>query len=382
MKARNIQNVVVTGGAGFIGSHTVDLLIERKYNVTILDNLDPQVHGEAGKIPDYVNSQAAFVRGDVRDREIVKKVLREADAVIHLAAMLGVGQSMYQIERYVDVSTRGTANILDVLVNEENNVKKVVVASSMSVYGEGKYRCPKCLIDVNPRLRDNEQLKNKQWEHKCEVCHSTLTPVPTDEEKPLVPNSIYALTKRHQEEMCLLIGKTYGIPTIALRYLNVYGSRQSLSNPYTGCLAIFSSRILNGKSPYVFEDGNQQRDFVHVKDIARGNLAALEHSSGNYNAINIGSGVRISIKELAQLLAKVYDRPDLQPFVANEYRQGDVRHLYADIQKARRLLEYKPSVFLEEGLRELGEWGKAHKWGAIDLFDKALSELKSKHLVS
>ncbi|MES4787573.1 MAG: nucleoside-diphosphate sugar epimerase [Nitrospiraceae bacterium] len=373
------MKVLVTGGAGFIGSHTADLLIERGYHVTILDNLEPQVHGKERKLPDYINKNAVLIYGDVLNRELLTKTIREVDAIIHLAAMVGVGQSMYQIERYVDVNTQGTANLLDALVNTENNVKKLVVASSMSIYGEGKYHCEKCASDVYPRLRSEAQLEKKQWDHLCPTCGHPLTPLPTDEEKPLIPTSIYSMTKRHQEEMCLLIGKTYGIPTVALRYFNVYGSRQALSNPYTGCAAIFTSRILNDKPPYIFEDGNQTRDFIHVKDVAKANLLALEHSNADYQTINIGTGKPITIKNLAETLIKLYNRPNLKPYISNEYRKGDVRHCYADITKAQRLLDFKPAITLQDGLAELASWVKTHE-RAIDLFEKALQELKERRL--
>jgi len=382
MKTKGIEKVLVTGGGGFIGSHTLDLLTESYYHVTVLDNLEPQVHGEEKKLPDYISEDVTFIHGDIRDRELLKKVIREVDTVIHLAAMVGVGQSMYQIEQYVDVNTKGTANLLDILVNEKNNVKKLIVASSMSIYGEGKYYCEKCSTNVYPALRSKEQLEKRQWNHLCPTCHSQLIPQPTDEEKPLISTSIYAMTKRHQEEMCLLTGKTYGIPAVALRYFNVYGSRQALSNPYTGCAAIFTSRILNNKPPYIFEDGNQTRDFIHVKDIAKANLNALEHNNADYQAINIGTGKPITIKKLAETLTKLYKKPTLKPYISNEYRKGDIRHCYANIQKARKLLNFEPSISLEEGLTELAEWAETHGWGATDLFEKALKELREKHLAT
>jgi len=382
MKAKGIEKVLVTGGAGFIGSHTADLLIERGYQVTILDNLEPQVHGRERKPPYYINKNAILIYGDVLDRELLTKTIREVDAIIHLAAMVGVGQSMYQIERYVNANTRGTSNILDALVNTENNIKKLVVASSMSIYGEGKYHCKKCASNVYPGLRNETQLEKKQWNHFCPTCGYPLTSLPTDEEKPLLSTSIYAMTKRHQEEMCLLTGKTYGIPTVALRYFNIYGSRQALSNPYTGCAAIFTSRILNNKPPYIFEDGNQTRDFIHVKDIAKANLNALEPNNADYQAINIGTGKPLSIKALAETLTKLYNKPNLKPYISNEYRKGDIRHCYADVQRARKLLNFKPTISLEDGLTELAEWAKTHGWGAVDFFEKALRELRERHLTA
>lgn len=374
---KSIDRVLVTGGAGFIGSWTTDLLIEKGYEVTILDVLEPQVH--QGNIPEYLNKKARFIKGDVRDKELLARLVKEVDAVIHLAAAVGVGQSMYQVNKYVDYNTNGTAMLLDVLVNESNGVRKLIVASSMSIYGEGKYCCEKCGENRYPKHRSDEQLKNKVWEPLCQKCNMPLKHLPTDEDKPLMPTSIYAMSKRHQEEMCLLIGKTYGIPTVALRYFNVYGPRQSLSNPYTGCVAIFSSRILNSKSPYIFEDGEQLRDFVHVKDIARANVLALEKSSTDYLAVNIGSGKETSITKLADLLTEVYGT-QIQSHVSERYRKGDIRHCYADIKRAREFLGYKPSMDLKEALMELAGWAKDHKWGAVDLFEKALRELEEKGL--
>ncbi|MEM2618600.1 MAG: NAD-dependent epimerase/dehydratase family protein [Candidatus Hadarchaeales archaeon] len=377
--AGKIGRILVTGGLGFIGSHTVDLLIEKGYEVRILDNLEPQVHGFPPKVPEYYNTRAELMQGDAREREKLKKAIEDVDAIIHLAAAVGIGQSMYQIEKYVSYNTGATASLLDILVNEPNDVKKLVVASSMSIYGEGKYVCDSCGI-VYPDMRDEKQLKLGNWEPKCPNCGKSVNPVPTDEKKPLAPSSVYAQTKRHQEEMCLLIGKTYGIPTVALRYFNVYGPRQSLSNPYTGVCAIFSSRILNGKPPYVFEDGKQMRDFVHVKDVARANLLALEHNAADYMAVNIGTGKPVSVEVLARMLAKMY-QVGVTPYISNRYRKGDIRHCYADITKASELLGYRPTVSLEEGLKELADWARAHNWAAVDLFEKTMKELEEKKLL-
>ncbi|MEM2909606.1 MAG: NAD-dependent epimerase/dehydratase family protein [Nitrososphaerota archaeon] len=379
MNARGIDRVLVTGGAGFIGSHTVDLLLERDYEVIILDSLVEQVHH--GKFPDYLPDGIRFVRGDIRDRELLIKLLRECQAVIHLAAAVGVGQSMYEVENYVDANTRGTSLLLDVLVNEEHDVKKVVVASSMSIYGEGKYFCEECGEPRFPGLRLEEQLAAGVWEHRCHVCGNFLKHLPTDEEKPLMPTSIYAMSKRHQEEMVLLIGRTYGIPSVALRYFNVYGPRQSLSNPYTGACAIFVSRILNGKPPFIFEDGRQLRDFIHVKDVAKANLLALENSSADYMAVNVGTGKPKSILSVANLLTELIGGK-VQPYVSGKFRKGDVRHCYADTSNAERLLGFKAEHDLYDGLKELAEWGKLHGWSAMDLFEKSLEELRTRGLTS
>ena len=377
MKAKGIEKVLITGGAGFIGSHTVDLLIEKGYDVTILDNLEYQVH--EGKIPEYLNKEAIFIKGDLKDKELIKKIIKDVDAIIHLASAVGVGQSMYQIEKYINYNTYGTALLLDILINEKNNVKKLIVASSMSIYGEGKYYCEKCNENKYPEIRSIEQLERKIWDPLCPDCNNPLKPLPTDEDKPLMPTSIYAMSKRHQEEMCLLIGKIYGLPVTALRYFNVYGSRQALSNPYTGVCAIFLSRILNNKPPYIFEDGEQKRDFIHVKDIAKANLLALEKNSANYSKINIGTGKPISIKEIANLLIEIYGI-NVKPYISYRYRKGDVRHCFADISKAKNLLAFMPSISIKEGLIELTYWAKEHKWGAIDLFEKSLKELEERKL--
>ena len=372
-----MSTVLVTGGCGFVGSWTVDLLIEKGYTVKIFDSLESQVHRKG--IPEYVNKKAELSKGDIRDKKMLGALVSQADAIVHLAAEVGVGQSMYQIERYVDSNTRGTATLLDMLVDMKHKIKKLVVASSMSIYGEGKYYCKTCRSNNYPDTREQEQLNNRVWEPLCPVCRNHLEPVATDEMKPLLPTSIYAMTKRHQEEMSILIGKTYGIPTVALRYFNIYGPRQSLSNPYTGVCAIFLSRILNGEPPYIFEDGRQSRDFVHVRDIAKANVLALESDSATFNAINIGSGQSVSIGRLANVLLNILD-VKLEPLVSGEYRKGDIRHCYADIAKAKQLLKYTPSTDLTKGLEELADWAQKNRKESLDLFEAALNELKTRKL--
>jgi dTDP-L-rhamnose 4-epimerase len=379
LKDKRISRVLVTGGAGFIGSHLVDLLVESGYETVVLDCLEEQVHGIGGKKGEFVNPSARLVVGDVRDRALLDEILPQVDAVVHLAAMVGVGQSMYQVHRYVDSNTSGTATLLDAIMARSDSVRKVVVASSMSVYGEGKYYCSTCASTMYPSLRSSDRLKAGVWDHRCPRCGGSLTPRPTDEDTPPAPTSIYAMSKRHQEEMALLIGKTYNIPTVALRFFNVYGPRQALSNPYTGACAIFSSRILNGKPPYIFEDGGQMRDFIHVKDVARAILLALERATGEYMSINIASGKPVSILELARILVQLYGA-SVEPYVSSEYRKGDVRHCYADITRVREVLGFEAKIDLREGLADLAKWGKTRGWGTVDLFDKALEELKQKGL--
>ena len=379
MPRAKISRVLVTGGLGFIGSWTVDKLVERDYEVTVLDNLTYQVH--RGTMPKYANPKAKYIIGDIRNRELLKEIIKDAEGIIHLAALVGVGQSMYKIADYVDVNVKGTATLLDVLVNEENQVKKLVVASSMSIYGEGKYYCEKCRTYIYPDLRPEEQLRKRIWEQLCPQCGNTLKPVPTDENKPPKPASIYAQTKYYQEQMSLLIGKTYGIPTIALRYFNVYGPRQSLANPYTGVCAIFLSRILNNKPPVIFEDGEQTRDFIYVEDVAEANIAALEAgANAHYDVFNIGTGKPTSIKSIAQELIKAV-KAEVKIEIIGKARKGDIRHCYADINKAIEKLDWKPRTSLEQGLSILAKWAIENKWGAVDLFEKAYKELIDKGLL-
>ncbi|MFQ6055575.1 MAG: NAD-dependent epimerase/dehydratase family protein [Methanosarcinales archaeon] len=367
------MRILVTGGAGFVGSHLVDALVENGNEVIIYDNLEPQVHQE---IPEYLNNNAKFIRSDIRDQEKLLGIIKDTDIIFHLAAMVGVGQSMYQIKKYVDVNTYGTAKLLDILVNSEHSVKKLIVASSMSIYGEGKYSCEDCGV-VYPSLRHEKQLKEKQWEMKCPICKKQVKPIPTDENKPLQPTSIYAITKKDQEEMCLVTGISYGIPTVALRYFNIYGARQSLNNPYTGVCAIFSSRIKNNNPPLIFEDGLQTRDFISVHDIVESNLIAMNKSGADYEVYNVGTGKPTSILDIAETLLKLYNK-DLEPEIVNKYRSGDIRHCYADISKIKKL-GYKPKVSFKNGMQELVKWSELQS--AKDKSLEAYEELRERGLV-
>jgi dTDP-L-rhamnose 4-epimerase len=369
-------NILVTGGAGFIGSHLVDALIERGHRVRILDSLVEQVHGPTP--PPHLSKEAEFVKADVCDAEAVAKALDGIDVVYHQAAEVGVGQSMYEIVRYVKANDLGTAVLLEEMIKRPTQFKKLIVASSMSIYGEGSYRCGKCKITVNPFLRPNEQLAAHEWEFKCETCGGPLQTIGTTEEKPLFPTSVYAVTKQDQEQYCLAVGRAYKIPTVAFRYFNVYGTRQALSNPYTGVCAIFSSRLLNDQAPTIFEDGEQSRDFVHVSDIVQANLLAIETDGGDYQSMNIGTGRATSVKRIAQLLAKGLGK-DIEPIVVGKYREGDIRHCVADISKSRKLLGYEPKVSLEEGLAELLNWLGEQE--AEDKVESATAELAQRSLV-
>jgi len=369
-------NILVTGGAGFIGSHLVDALVEKGHQVRILDSLVEQVHGTT--VPAHLNKNAEFIRADVCDAEAVRAALDGIDVIYHEAAEVGVGQSMYEIVRYVKANDLGTAVLLEEVVKRPEQFKKLVVASSMSIYGEGAYRCETCNETINPFLRPGEQLAAHEWEFVCEKCGGELIPLGTTEAKPLFPTSVYAVSKQDQEQYCLAVGRAYKIPTVAFRYFNVYGTRQALSNPYTGVCAIFSSRLLNDQSPMIFEDGEQTRDFVHVNDIVQANLLALEKSEADYRVFNIGTGHATSVKQIAQALAKGLGK-DIEPTIVGKYREGDIRHCVADISAARKCLGYEPTVDLEDGLRELLAW--VREQDAEDRVESATAELAAHQLV-
>ena len=377
------MRILVTGGAGFIGSHLVDALVAAGHRVRVLDSLDPQVHGPGATRPAHLHPKAELIVGDVRDRNAVARALDGAEAVFHEAAAVGVGQSMYQIEHYVSVNAVGAAVLLEGIVERRSQLRKVVVASSMSLYGEGAYRAPDGRL-VHPPLRAEADLAARRFE-LIEAAEPTipgsdgkeLTPLPTPEEKPLQPTSIYAITKRDHEEMFLAVGAAYGIPVVALRYFNVYGPRQALSNPYTGVVAIFSSRLLNRRPPLVYEDGRQTRDFVHVSDIVQANLLALEQSAADGRVYNVGTGRATSVLEVAETLSELLDYGD-PPEVLGKYRAGDIRHCVADISRIERELGYRPRVTFADGLRELLAWLRTQS--ADDAVDAASRELAARGL--
>lgn len=346
-------SVLITGGAGFIGSHLGDELLRHGYRVRVLDSLLPQVHGPDARRPDYLNKEIELIKGDVRDPDAVRKALEGIDAVYHLAAMVGVGQSMYEIERYTSTNNSGTAVLMEAIVHS-GRVEKVVVASSMSIYGEGLYHDSQG-NHYHGSQRCVEQLKTGVWELYNDV-GEPLIPVPTPESKNPSLASVYALSKYDQEKMSIIIGNAYRIPVVALRFFNVFGTRQSLSNPYTGVLAIFASRLLNSNSPLVFEDGLQQRDFVSVYDVAQACRLALQVPQETHQVFNIGSGASHNVLEVLEKLAQLLQCDNIKPAITRNYRAGDIRHCFADITAAQEVLGYRPKVTFEDGLTELAEW--------------------------
>lgn len=368
------MHILVTGGAGFIGSFLVDALVERGETVRILDNLDPQVH-QKGK-PLYLNASAEFFEGDVRDLATVQRALEGVDVVFHCASAVGVAQSQYEIKRYVDTNVGGTANLLQALTAPGASVKKILLPTSMTSYGEGCYACDAHGI-VQPGLRGEQQLRTHDWRLHCPVCDAALEPVPTPESASRTSGTIYALTKNMQEDMVMNIARTYGISATALRLFNVYGPRQSLSNPYTGVTAIFLSRLKNKQPPVVYEDGLQSRDFISVHDVVRAFLLALDSDKAMGAVCNIGSGSMTSIAQIARTLAHITGST-LEPKIAGEFRKNDVRHCFADITKAKTLLGWQPEISFEDGMRELAEWSEHET--AEDHFEAAAEQLRKHHL--
>ncbi|HEX7967967.1 MAG TPA: NAD-dependent epimerase/dehydratase family protein [Stellaceae bacterium] len=345
------KRVLITGGAGFIGSHLADNLLRRGYEVRAVDNLCAQVHGPDAGRPSYLNREVEFVAGDVCNRQTMQRALRDIDGVFHFAAVVGVGQSMYELAHYTTSNNLGTAILLECLI--ERPVEKLVVASSMSVYGEGLYRDASGAA-VTVAGRSAAQLRRGEWEPRDG--NGALVPLPTPESKAPSLASVYALSKYDQERMCLMVGAAYGIPTTALRFFNAYGPRQALSNPYTGVLAIFAARLLNGNPPLIFEDGEQRRDFVHVLDVAEACRLAYESARAAGQVLNVGSGRSVSVNEVARRLAEQLEKEHLTPEITHKYRVGDIRHCFAEITRARQLLGYEPRISLEDGIRDLAVW--------------------------
>lgn len=362
------RRVLITGGAGFIGSYLVQALVKDGFRVRILDNLEPQAHATT-----FAPLEGCeFVAGDVTDRPVVTESLSDVGAVVHFAAMVGVGQSMYEAVKYVHVNCLGTAVLLEELAKRRDQIRRLIVASSMSIYGEGTYECPACQT-LQEGDRDGSRLAAGRWEPVCPSCGEELHQAPTAETKLPRPASVYAVTKRDQEELSLAFGRAYRIPTAALRFFNVYGPGQSLSNPYTGVVAIFAARLLAGLPPLVFEDGGQTRDFVHVADVARACVAALERPEVDGVALNVGTGRATKIGDLARDIREIVGGP--APECTGRYRPGDVRHCVADAREAMRLLGWTPRVHFRAGLAEMAEWLLSQR-PRKDILDRPYVELE------
>lgn len=372
-----MNSVLITGGAGFIGSHIALKLLKKGYKVRILDNLSPQIHGENGKLPEFLQGKVEFIKGDVKVREDFKKALNGMEAVIHLAAETGTGQSMYEISKYTEVNIGGTANLLDILTNETNSIKKVVVASSRAIYGEGKYKCSEH-GDVYPLSRTDEDMAKGDFECKCPICGKTVVLKATDEKSEIHTSSIYGITKYTQEQMVLLACKAINIPAVVFRYQNVYGPGQSLSNPYTGILSIFSTRIKNGNDINIFEDGKESRDFVYIDDIADATILGLEKDEANYEVFNVGSGEKTDVITITNLLKQAY-KSNVECKISGNYRLGDIRHNYSDTTKIKDKLGFKPKYSFEEGIKNFVNWVNTQEVFE-DKYEESIEEMKSKGL--
>lgn len=371
------DTVLVTGGAGFIGSHLVDRLVEEGRSVRVIDSLEPQVHqGSSG----YRNGAASYLEGSILDLDSLRQVLDGVGAVVHLAAQVGVGQSMYEMSRYVADNTLGTVALLEEVARRKGQIGTLVVASSMSIYGEGQYRCDRCGNDDADVVRSLEFLRAREWEPVCRACGGPVHRQPTRESKRLKSESVYAITKRDQEELALVFGRAYGVRTVALRFFNVYGPRQSLSNPYTGVAAIFSSRLINAQPPIVFEDGLQSRDFIHVSDIVSAIRTALDSDTAGDIALNVATGVPTTVLDVAEVLGEEL-RVDIKPQVVNQFRHGDIRHCFGDPSAARDSLGFEARVSFRDGMRELVRWIQEEGPKAEDRLEGAAQELVERGLV-
>lgn len=351
-----MPKVLVTGGAGFIGSHLVDALVERGHEVVAFDNLDPAAHPQPPTWPGYANPKCHYVLGDVRDKEALRRALNGIEVVFHHAAAVGSGISMVDIRRFVEVNSLGTANLLELAIEKRDQIKKLIVASSMTVMGEGTYECGVHGV-YYPFLRSVEQLERNEWEVKCPHCGLPSRPLPMKEERPLLPLTIYGLTKMDEELETLLVAGTYNIPAVAFRYFSVYGPRQSLTNPYTGVIARFGTRVITGKAPLVYEDGRQLKDVIHVRDVVRANLFAMEREEADYQVFNLGNGEGLSVLKIGELIASKLGS-SINPVLTRQFRRGDARHGWADTSKAQRLLGWVPSLSAEEGFEDLCKWLK------------------------
>jgi dTDP-L-rhamnose 4-epimerase len=374
------MNVLITGGAGFIGSSLALELLKVGYKVKVLDNLSPQIHGENPENSELfmkIKNKVDFVKGDVRNKEDLRIALKGANIVVHLAAETGTGQSMYEIDKYIEVNINGTSNLLDLIANEPNEVKKLVVASSRAIYGEGRYHCQTHNI-VFPDQRIEEHLSIRDFNVKCPKCGENVTAISTTEDSQIHPSSIYGFTKYGQENMCMIMGKALGIPVVGLRYQNVYGPGQSLKNPYTGILSIFSTRIKNGNDINIFEDGTESRDFVYIDDVICATVKAIELEEANYHVFNVGTGVATDVLKVANTLVEKY-QSNVNISVSGQYRLGDIRHNFADLMNIFEKLGFTPKFDFDDGIHQFVEWVNQQEVEE-DNYEKAIFEMKEKGL--
>jgi dTDP-L-rhamnose 4-epimerase len=377
-----MKNILITGGAGFIGSNLALNLIDRGYKVRVLDNLSPQIHGatpeSSSSLFQSIADKVDFIFGTVSSKNDWLNAIEGQDAIIHLAAETGTGQSMYEIHKYTDINITGTAIMLDILANNNHTIKKVIVASSRAIYGEGKYKCPEHGI-VYPNSRIDQDMKSGDFECKCTICGSNLELLSTSEDSKIHPSSLYGITKQTQEQMVLTIGKALNIPSVAFRYQNVYGPGQSLSNPYTGILSIFSNLLINNSPVNIFEDGLESRDFVFIDDVVEATILGLEKSEADYSVFNVGTGIPIDVKTvLNELIVAYASRSEF--CVSGNFRVGDIRHNFADISYIKEKLNFAPKISFKEGITLFSEWVKNQAMPNSQ-YQNSLDEMKAKGLL-
>jgi dTDP-L-rhamnose 4-epimerase len=377
-----MQIILITGGAGFIGSHLARKLVSRGYAVRVLDNLSKQIHGdnpEKSILYQSIKEKVDFIHGDVRDKNVWAKALKNIDAVVHLAAETGTGQSMYEIQKYTEVNINGTAGLLDYITNQKHRVKKIIVASSRAIYGEGKYYCKNHGV-VYPSARQSADMDGGDFEVKCPVCNMAVSALPTDEQSKIHPTSVYGVTKQTQEELILTCCKALDIPALSLRYQNVYGPGQSLKNPYTGILSIFSTCLINNKKVNIFEDGTESRDFIYIDDVVNATIAGIETDPHDWISVNVGTGIATSVMTVANTLKNLYDS-DSKICISGNYRIGDIRHNYAEINLLKEKLNYSPSITFGDGIKKFVVWVKMQEIDAsLDSYKRSLTEMKVRGL--
>jgi len=374
-----MKNILITGGAGFIGSRLCEKLFDQGNNITVLDNLSKQIHGNGESfLFNKIKDKCTFIKGDVRDKNDWAHAIKNQEIIIHLAAETGTGQSMYEVEKYTNVNVIGTSHMLEILANSNHNVKKIIVASSRSIYGEGKYNCKTHGVQY-PSKRKEEDMKKGEFNPKCSMCNSSLNVLPTDEQSKIHPSSIYGINKQQQEQMVMLMGESLSIPSIAFRYQNVYGPGQSLSNPYTGILSIFSTRILNGNDLDIYEDGEETRDFVYIEDAVDATILGIEKEEANGNIFNVGSGVSTRVLDVANTLKRLYNS-EINITVSGKFRLGDIRHNFADLSKSKDILGFTPKYNFERGITEFVNWVKTQEV-MEDKYEKSIQQLKNKGLM-